>query len=251
MKTPRPYEAFTQGPGAYDPDYNAVLKRTDVLGAKMAPLTENNDRLQAMDLAKKDAVDAWIDPKYTLVEKRAPEAVIKGPVEVKEPPNLPDKILYPERWEFYDPDMKAVKPNTEVGGKFAAENFLTFKLKQHERDMLREYLQMQHRIPEPGYYDPIFKLLEQGVPIPSFDRYLERSRMMTKSELMNRDIEGDVLVLDPNPVPPKGGNLVNFDKMPGRPEPVVDQLAEVLDLQLNYNQVEKRPTVLVDMVVCS
>lgn len=214
----------------------------------MAPLTDHNDRQLAMDLAKKDIYDAWIDPNYALVEKRAPEALIKGPVDRKEPPNLPEKLLYPERWEFYDPNMKAVKPNTELGGKFAAEDHLTFKLKDHEREMLRQYLQMQHRVPEPGYYDPIFKLLEQGVPIPSFDRYLERSRMMTKSELMHREIEGDVLVLDPNQVPSKGGLLVNFDKMQGRPEPVVDLLAEVLDLNLNYKHVEKKPVVLLDMV---
>ena len=239
---------MTQGPGEYDPDFKAVLKRTDIYGAKMAPLTEHNDRLLVMDLAKKDAVDALITPVYTLVEKRAPEAVIKGPVDRIEPPQIPDKLLYPEHWEFYDPNLKAIKPNTELGGKFAAEDYLTFKLKDHERDMLRQYLQLQHRVPEPGYYDPVFALLEQGVPIPSFDRYLERSRMMTKSELMHREIDGDVLVLNPDQVPSKGGNLVDYGKMPGRPEPVVDQLAEVLDLKLNYNQVEKRPQGQLDMV---
>lgn len=225
------------------------MKRTDILGAKMAPLTEHNDRLLAMDLAKKDAVDAFIDPNYTLVEKRAPAAHFLAPADRIEPPNMPDKLLYPENWEFYDANVNVVKPNTTIGGKFAAEDFLSFKLKDHERDMLRQYLQMQHRIPEPGYYDPIFKLLEQGVPIPKFDRYLERSRMMTKSELMNRDIDGDVLVLDPNQVPSKGGNLVNYEKMKGRPEPMIDLLAEVLDLEPRYNQVEKKPLVLVDMVV--
>lgn len=218
----------------------------------MAQLTDHNDRLQAMDMANKSAVDAIINPTYSLVEKRAPAALIKDKVPVKEPPNLPDKLLYPEHWQFYNKDETAVRPNTAVGGLFAAEDFLTFKLKDHEREMLRAYLQMQHRVPEPGYYDPIFKLLEEGVPVPRFDRYLERSRLMTKEELMQRDIEGDVLVLDPAEVPSKGGNLVNYNKMlPGRPEDKRDELAEVLDLDLNYGQIEKRPQVLVDMVIMS
>ena len=214
----------------------------------MAPLTNYNDRLQAMDLANKSAVDAVINPTYSLVEKRAPAAVIKDKVPVKEPPNLPDKVLYPEHWEFYETNQQAIKPNTEVGGLFAREDFLTFKLKDKEREMLRQYLQLQHRVPEPGYYDPIFKLLEEGIPIPRFDRYLERSRLMTKEELMQRDVDGDVLVLDPNQAPSKGGNLVNYQRMPGRPEARVDELAEVLDLQLNYGQIDKRPAELVDMV---
>jgi hypothetical protein len=214
----------------------------------MAPLTDYNDRLQAMDLANKSAVDAVINPTYSLVEKRAPAAVIKDKVPVKEPPNLPDKVLYPEHWKFYETNQQAIKLNTEVGGLFSREDFLTFKLKDKEREMLRQYLQLQHRVPEPGYYDPIFKLLEEGIPIPRFDRYLERSRLMTKEELMQRDVDGDVLVLDPNQAASKGGNLVNYQRMPGRPEARVDELAEVLDLQLNYGQIDKKPAVLVDMV---
>lgn len=224
------------------------MKRTDMLGAKMAPLTAMNDRLQVMDFANKSAVDAIINPNYNLVEKRAPATVIKDTISVKEPPNLPDKLLYPERWQFYDADYNVVKPTTEVGGIFAKDDFLTFKLKENEREMLREYLQMQHRVPEPGYYDPIFKLLEQGVPIPTFDRYLQRSRMMTKEELMHKDIEGDVLVLDPANPQSRGGNLVDYQKMIGRPQDIVDNLKEVLDLDLNYGLVEKKPFVLVDMV---
>lgn len=224
------------------------MRRTDVLGAKMVPLNDQNDRLQAMDMANKSAVDAVINPNYTLVEKRAPAASIKDNVTVKEPPNLPDKLLYPEHWEHYNPDHNVVKPNTKVGGVFAVEDFLTFKLKDKEREMLRQYLQFQHRVPEPGYYDPIFTLLEEGVPIPTFDRYLERSRLMTREELMQRDIDGDVLILDPAQPASKGGNLVNYEKMPGRPEDKRDGLTDVLDLDLNYGQIEKKPTVLVDMV---
>ena len=215
----------------------------------MAPLNNHNDRAQAMDLAKKDVADPVLNIMYSQVEKRPATTVIKGPVDRIEPPNMPDHLLNPERWEFYDPNPNAVRPNTQVGGIFAAENFLSFKLKEQEREMLREYLQMQHRVPDPGYYDPVFKLLESGVAIPDFGRYLERSRLMTKSEIMNKDIEGDVLILDPDHPQGKGGNLVDFKKMQGRPVPKVDDLATVLVTDPEYGQIDRKIAGYVNMVI--
>lgn len=239
-----------QGPGFYDPDPNKVLPRTDILGAKMAPLNENNDREKAMDLANKDAADPLLNIVYSQVERRPATVVIKGPVDRKDPPNMPDALLNPERWEFYDVNTAAVRPNTAVGGIFAKEDFLTFKLKEQEREMLREYLQMQHRVPDPGYYDPVFNLLESGVAIPDFGRYLERSRIMTKEEIMQRDIDGDVLVLDPQQPQGKGGVLVDYKKMPGRPEPKIENFKEHLDLSVDYKQIDARVKGNIDMVAC-
>ena len=214
----------------------------------MAPLNDNNDRAKAMDLANKDAADPVLNILYSQVEKRPATIVIKGPVDRKDPPNIPGVMLNPERWEFYDPKLEAVRPNTSVGGIFAKEDFLTFKLKENEREMLREYLQMQHRVPDPGYYDPVFNLLESGVAIPDFGRYLERSRIMTKEEIMQRDMEGDVLVLDPKQPQGKGGNVVDYNKMPGRPEPKIDNLNEQLDLSPEYKLIEAKVKGNIDMV---
>jgi hypothetical protein len=227
------------------------MARTDTYGGKMVPLNEYNDRLNAMNLAKKDVADPELDINYGLVEKRPPTTVIKGPVEVKEPPNLPDKLIFPERWEFYDGDMAVVKPSTTTGGLFAREDMLTFKLKENERNMLREYLQMQHRVPDPGYYDPIFKLLEEGIPVASFDRYLERSRLLTREEIMHRDMEGDVLILDPAAPKSEANGYVDMSKQKGRVDPTTKDrpdMGEEIVLDLDYKQVEPRVPCLVDMV---
>mgnify|MGYP000010427989 CR=1 FL=1 len=54
----------------------------------MAPLNSFNDRDNVMDLAKSDVVDIDVSPNYDWVKKRAPAALIKGPVPVKEPPSV-------------------------------------------------------------------------------------------------------------------------------------------------------------------
>lgn len=218
----------------------------------MAPLNSFNDREAMMDLAKSDIMDIDVSPNYDWVKKRAPAAVIKGPVAVKEPPHLPDRLLYPEQWRFYDGNLDAVRPNLDIGGQFAAEDQPTFQLREKEREVLREYLQMQHRVPDPAYYEPIFKLLDSGVPVPSFGRYLERSRLMTKSELLQREVDGDNLILNPEPVRKNLGNVADFQKMTGRPEALEHEpLKDVLVLDVNRKLRERRVVNLVNMVLAS
>ena len=111
---------------------------------------------------------------------------------------------------------------------------------------------MQHRMPDPGFYDPIFNLIDQGVAVPDFGRYLERSRIMTKEELMQRDMEGDVLILDPDRLRPNTGTLIDYNKMIGRKDSneQIDPLQDRLALDLDFRQIDKRPINLVDMVEC-
>ena len=47
------------------------------------------------------------DKPQKLVPKMMPETEV-------EPPNLPDKVLHPEKWKFYDPDLDAIKPESEA-----------------------------------------------------------------------------------------------------------------------------------------
>ena len=83
-----------------------------------------------MDLAKKDVVDTELDINYNLVEKKTPGIVIKRPVELEGPPQIPDKLLFPEQWKFYDGNLETVKPSVNLGGVFARDEFPDFKLKE-------------------------------------------------------------------------------------------------------------------------
>ena len=70
-----------------------------------------------------------------------------------------------------------------------------FVLYEQEKQALKEYLQLEKRLPDIGYYDPMYDLIESGViGIPKFERYLERSVLPPKDELMQQEIEGDNLV---------------------------------------------------------
>ena len=211
-----------------------------------------NSRLARIEeMAPNNDTEFKYDPKTTLTKPRVKTTKIAEEVKI-EPPNIPDRDIYPEEWRFYNRDVTAVKPSTQTLGKFVSEPFGDFKLKAQEKEMLSEYLAMQNRMPDPGFYDPLFTLLEEGVPVPSFGRYLERSDILTKSELMNMEIDGDNLVLNPSQVKPRGGNLVQMDKMTGRDGGDVEEAGiDLLDSEVFLDKitkwVDKRVTGYVDL----
>jgi hypothetical protein len=87
---------------------------------------------------------------------------------------------------------------------------------------------MGKRNPDPGYYDPVFKLIESDIiGVPNFERYLQRSEVLTKEELMNMEIDGDNLVFSRELKPQKIKNAVLIGKMAGRND--VDEDKELID----------------------
>lgn len=155
----------------------------------MAKINPYNDRLVQMDAADDENYEFLYDPDYTLVK---PSTNILGKInsetKPKIPPNIPEAQLNPEKWEFYEKDTKHTKPSTEIGGRFVGKNVPDpekFVLYEQEKQALKEYLQLEKRLPDIGYYDPMYDLIESGViGIPKFERYLERSVLPPKDELM-------------------------------------------------------------------
>lgn len=226
----------------------------------MAKLNRFNDRLVQMDLADEENYEFLYDPDFTLVK---PSTNILGKInsqtQQKLPPNIPEAQLNPEKWEFYDKDTKITRPNTEVGGRFVGrtlDNPGKFLLYQQEKDALKEYLQLEKRIPDIGYYDPMYDLIESGViGIPNFSRYLERSVLPSKEELMQQEIEGDNLVFSRELKKPRVKVLVDMDKYTGRHDQEDDaKFIGYEDLEVSLllaeemrKLVDKRVKVLVDM----
>lgn len=226
------------GPGAHDPNFGFVKRRTDVLGAKYAPLTEYNDREHIANLANKNATDFDLNPIFDFIKKKAPSFKISKKLDLEGPKNLPEKFLYPERWQHYDISTKLTKNNTELGPKFTDKNFKKYKLYKEEKDFLSAYLNLQHKIPDPGFYEPLFDLIEAGVQAPDFGRYLERSRMLTKEEIMNKETDGDMLILQPEKLRPKVQDL-RMERITGRKDKKINELEERLVLEKNYAQIDK------------
>jgi len=212
----------------------------------MPQLNSFNDRINEMDLAKKDAVDVDLDPVYDFIKRRIKGGVINTPTEIKAPPNIPDKELYPERWELYDRNVDPIKPNNEIGGKFASVDYAKFRLKEKEKELLRDYLNLANKQPAPGQYNILYDLLEEGIAIPNFDRYLERSKMLTKSQLMQMDVEGDVLILEPDRNKPKLADI-KMDKITGREEKLKDDLTSEAILNPDIGLTKPSAPMLVNM----
>lgn len=236
------------GPGLYDPEFGQVEKRVDIGVPKLAKLNWNNERQMVIEKNMyKEANDPDLDPMYDWVKKRVPAVLMKGPVERKEPPNIPDHMVFPERWEFYDKDVAAIKERGDTFGKFANGDFQKFQLDEKEKEILTDYLNLGRRLPEVGYYDPVFKLLEQGIAVPDFEKYIYRPKALTREELMERDIDGDNLLLEPFKKGPKLADI-DFGKIEGRKEPKKpNELDGEMLLEKNYDQVEKKLVNYVNM----
>ncbi len=165
----------------------------------MAKLNLYNDRLNAMDFADEENYEFLYEPNYDLVK---PSNEIMGKINTKTkpklPPNTPDAKLNPEKWELYDLNTNLTLPNTEVGGRFVnrlLDDPDKFILHEEEKKMLKEYINIGNKVPDPGFYDPMYKLIDSGlIGVPNFERYLERSVAPTKQELMHMEIDGDNLV---------------------------------------------------------
>lgn len=174
-----------------------------------------NERENQLDLQLNNPETEFnYNPQTTLTKPRVKTTVIKDPV-IHNPPNVPDHELFPPRDTLYNPNIDIVKPSTKIGGLFEPLEKAKFRLKEKEKEMLSEFLAMQNRIPDPGFYEPVFTLIDEGVPIPDFGRYLRRSDILTRSEIMEMSQEGDNLILDLDKKKKIKG-MVELNRMVGR-----------------------------------
>lgn len=70
---------------------------------------------------------------------------------------------------------------------------------------------------------------------------MERPKALTRSQILNRDIEGDNLILDPNPLQ-KTLQTVNIGKLIGRPQqkPYDDPMEDIVDTNPNFDLLRKK-----------
>ena len=145
-------------------------------------------------------------PRYTAIDANVAAPLYKKPVDV-EPMHLPDKILYPEHWEFYDGDLNRVRAelakNVLIGGGMS---FDEYKKYTRQMQVFKEYLIRQRRMPEVGEYDPSYKLQDQNIIVPNMEKMQERGlEPIVKEE---GEVDGDNLILNPDKPRP---NIPGFD----------------------------------------
>ncbi len=161
------------GPGAYDINYDLVEQRDDI-GAVAYKLTEKNDRANLIDFAKKDAFDGDLNPNYDFDKPNKPTFKYHEDT-VWRPEHIPNSELFKEIWRFYDIDLDVVRPEIAPPISFAAnKDRKIFIDHQKLRQELTDYLNRRRRIPEVGQYQVSFGQLDKNIPVPDFDKFLER-----------------------------------------------------------------------------
>jgi len=234
-----------RGPGYYDIKHDLVERRPDIGVLKMQDITEKNARENQMDLANKDVFDAPLDVNYDQVLPRAPAYKIHSPVKLEGPKHIPESKLHPEKWRYYDVNLDAVKPDVPeavIAGGLTMEEY------RKKEEMFNLFLRQKAKKvkhPEAGQYNVSYKAIEPEPKAPDFDRYPERALEEEKAE--DRDIPGDVLILNPQ-LPKPHLPDIRFDKMQGREEIEKDnEYKEELILEPKRTLVEPRTITLVDM----
>ncbi len=71
-------------------------------------VTDKNARENNCVDIKKDVNDALYFPSYGAIDPNVPAPLYKEDANIK-PMHLPDKILFPEHWLFYDGDLNKVR----------------------------------------------------------------------------------------------------------------------------------------------
>lgn len=142
------------------------------------------------------------------------------------PQHTPEKIKNPGRWRFYEVDLDGVREQVArdiyIGG---AEKLTREAFQDHEDflKLLQLYIdRVNNKKPEPGQYN--VKLPEKHLRDIDFDKMQSREAWLDE-DLDEKDIEGDVLVLDPT-LPPEHVPGPDFAKQVGRPEELIDSDGE-------------------------
>jgi len=197
-----------------------------------------------MDLANKDVFDADLDPNYDVTKPRAPGFVYHKPVELEGPAHLPESVLHPEQWKFYDINIDAIKPevgDVEFAGGLNRDEFIE---KEDDHNQFLAYRARQIKKPAVGQYNVKYNAIEPEEKAPDFNRYQERAAEPEDKEDM--EVPGDVLILNPEKLKPHVPNI-KFDSMIGREEEKMQAEGEELILNPSYSLVKPKTVNLVDM----
>ena len=173
------------GPGAYDLNYDLVEQRDDI-GVLPYILTEKNDRMNLIDFAKRDVFDGELNPNYDFDKPNKPRFKYHLDT-VWGPEHIPNSELFKEIWKFYDIDLDVVRPEVAPPISFAAnKDRKIFIDHQKLRQELTEYLNRRRRIPEVGQYQVSFGQLDKNIPVPDFDKNLERNTDSPGPKVINK-----------------------------------------------------------------
>jgi len=162
------------------------------------------------------------------------------------PENIPDALLYPERWNFYDPNFNAVKENMEKGVQIAG-GLTKDEFAEHEEFMslMTGYFERQKKAPEIGQYNPRFDQLDPKDFAPDFKKMLERNTEAI--EKPEGDVAGDNLILNPQLLE-KHLPTFDFKKLEGRKEVERNEnYHEEVKIDPKHDLVRERSKVLVNI----
>ena len=225
------------GPGAYKLSHKITEPRQDIGGVKYVASTEHSTSVD-----DRPALEPDFD--YDKPNKGVP--LYKPPSEI-EPKNVPDKVLYPEHWKYYDLNLDAIKEvqqphdfaqNMKLDEFMSRDQFLKeldeFKLRHEKKPDIYSY----------DYEQPDTKIHYD------FGKLQPRFKYEDPDLAIELDNAGDVLILDGDK-PKKRVPGFDIQKMQGRfnDDILVDDAKDdqVLDLNPKYDLVKKRPITLVDM----
>ena len=110
-------------------------KRNDVGVVKLPLLTQKNDRANNLG-EKKEVNDGIYFPEYTAIDKNVRGPLYRAPSNVQ-PPHLPEGVLFPEHWKFYDGDLNKVR--AEVAKNVMIANGLGFNEYQVYAKSINEF----------------------------------------------------------------------------------------------------------------
>eukprot|EP00347_Sterkiella_histriomuscorum_P001067 403373456 len=163
------------------------------------------------------------------------------------PQHTPEKIQNPGKWRFYDYDLDVVREQLAKDIAFARNMSVEeFKEKEEFHDMIVERLKRQEKRPAVGQYDP--ERPETKIEV-DFSKAQGRDPYVDPDYLLERDIEGDVLILDPQKPLPHLPDI-NFDKQLGREEEKFDSedinMHQELILEPNIDAIRKKKQFYVD-----
>ncbi len=124
------------------------------------------------------------------------------------PAHMPDSVANPGRWRYYDVDLDAVREQLTQDYLFAGGmNKKEFAQREEFLTLLDEHIKRtNNRRPEHGDYDAPFNP-EKNLGTLNFDKMTFRY----PQEIDDDDIEGDVLILDPEKLGKRIQNIL-FDK---------------------------------------
>lgn len=123
------------------------------------------------------------DKPNKLVAKMMPDSDVK-------PKNIPDKVLNPEHWKYYDDNLDMIK-EVPAAHTFGSNLTLEERLKTDlERKQKEEFDHRNYKEADMTTYDPFVK----NTKIP-FDFGIRADRFNFEDD-QDLDKEGDVLILD-------------------------------------------------------